>query len=373
MWMFIVRHIMETLESWISPDWAMPQDRVGLMIGSPERPVQHVLIALDVTEEVVKEAVDTKAGLIIAHHSPLFHPASHLRTDTPEGRMFKELLGHDIAVYVMHTNFDVAPGGMNDLLAERLGLRQVKVLKETWREKLYKLSVFVPLEARDQVFMAIGDAGAGHLGNYSHCTFQAEGTGTFWPREGAMPTIGVVGELTRVPEVRLETIVPERKLQKVIRAMLAAHPYEEVAYDLYALANEGEALGLGRIGELASEVTLSEFAEMVKERLDLQGMRVVGAADQKVRRVAVLGGSGAQFMEEAWNMGADVFVTGDIDYHEAMWAASRSLALIDAGHHIERVMKARVKSYLTDAYRSSSYPLSISVAERERDPFRFML
>lgn len=368
-----VKDVIQTLEAWVSPAWAMAQDRVGLIIGSPEKALDHVMIALDVTEEVVREAIEKNVQLIVAHHSPLFHPATHIRTDTPEGRVLKMLLAHDIAVYVMHTNFDVASGGMNDLLAAELDLQNVQVLAETWREKLYKLSVFVPVEARDRVFMAMGDAGAGHLGNYSHCTFQSEGTGTFWPRQGATPAIGAVGELTRVKEVRVETIVPEQRLQAVIAAMVAAHPYEEVAYDLYPLANSGAVLGLGRIGELKQAMTLSELAAMVKARFQLQGLRMVGKPESIVQRVAVLGGSGAKYMEIAWQKGADVLITGDIDYHDALWASARSWAVIDAGHHLERIMKESVRSYLENAYRSSEQPILIHVAEREQDPFHFVL
>jgi len=368
-----VEDIIKSLEAWISPAWAMAQDRVGLIIGSPEQPVDHVMIALDVTEDVVREAIEKNVQLIVAHHSPLFHPATHILTHTPEGRLTKMLLAHDIAVYVMHTNFDVAPGGMNDLLAARLELQNVQVLEETWREKLYKLSVFVPLEARDRVFMAMGNAGAGHLGHYSHCTFQSEGTGTFWPRDGAMPAIGTVGELTRVSEVRIETIVPEQRLQTVIEAMIAQHPYEEVAYDLYPLANSGAVLGLGRIGELQQDMTLLELAEMVKTRLHLKGLRMVGQPEQMVRRVAVLGGSGAKYMEKAWRKGVDVMITGDVDYHDAMWASARSWAVIDAGHHLERIMKESVRSYLENVYRSSEQSLLVSVSEREQDPFHFVL
>ncbi|MCG0315009.1 MAG: Nif3-like dinuclear metal center hexameric protein, partial [Calditerricola sp.] len=334
--------------------------------------VRRVMIALDVLEPVVDEAIAKGVDLIIAHHAPIFRPLSSLRTDLPQGRLLAKLIQHNIAVYVAHTNLDVAPGGINDLMAERLGLVETEVLDPLHEEKLKKIVVFVPKTHHRQVLDAMADAGAGWIGNYSHCTFNVEGTGTFLPREGANPFIGQPGKLETVEEIRLETIVPEPLLKRVIEAMLKAHPYEEVAFDVYPVENAGRVYGLGRIGKLPKPLSLRALAEKVKAVFDVPAVRVVGDLDRQVETVAVLGGDGNKFVAKAARRGADVLITGDVYYHTAHDALALGLSLIDPGHNVERIMKDALRAYLAEQLRRAGYDTEVIASEVSTEPFQFV-
>lgn len=338
--------IVQWMEQLAPKSMAVENDRIGLQLGSIRKEVGHVLVALDVTDEVVDEAIRLNAGLIIAHHAIIFRPLAHLQTDTPAGKLYEKLIKHDIAVYISHTNYDVAEGGMNDLMATLLQLTDVKVLETLQHEQLQKLVVFVPDTHAEQVRAAILDAGAGHIGAYSHCSFNVSGVGTFQPQDGTNPFIGHAGKLEEVKEARIETIVPKSIKSRVLQAMFKSHPYEEVAYDLYPVDLEGTAYGLGRVGKLVEPIALQELAERVKSKFDVPHVRVVGDLDRPIRKVAVLGGSGSRYVRHALFHGADVLVTGDIDYHTAHDALAAGLSIIDPGHNAEKMMKADVAARL---------------------------
>jgi len=329
------------------------------------------MIALDVLEEVVEEAIEKKVDLIIAHHPLIYRPLKNITTDQLPGRMIEKLLKNEIAVYAAHTNLDVAKGGVNDLLAEALNLFNTEVLIPTHEIQLKKLVVYVPTEQNKQVKDALGKAGAGSIGNYSHCLFSSSGTGQFLPDDAANPYIGQNGKLEEVNEERIETIFPDYLEKKVLQAMIKAHPYEEVAYDIYNLDNKGETLGLGRIGEII-EMTLGEFANYVKKALDVPTVRVVGDLNAKVKKVAVLGGDGNKYISSAKFKGADVFITGDLYYHVAHDAMMMGLNVIDPGHNVEKVMKKGVAEYLTKLCIEKSYDVSIFPSEQKTEPFQFV-
>ncbi|MCP8967153.1 Nif3-like dinuclear metal center hexameric protein [Ectobacillus ponti] len=350
---------------------AFENDPIGLQIGSLHKPVSHVLVTLDVNEEVVQEAIALGAGLIIAHHPPIYHPIKKLHTDTAYGRMIELCIKHDIAVYAAHTNVDIAEGGVNDLLADALGLQNTEVLLPTYEEKLKKLVVFVPVSHADAVREALGRSGAGHIGNYSHCSFTSAGTGSFLPLEGTDPYIGETGRLERVEEVRLETMIPASLQRSVVKAMLKAHPYEEAAYDIYPVENQGRVWGLGRIGRLPREMTLQEFAEHVKRTLDVKGVRVVGNLGDTVRKVAVVGGDGNKYVKQASFRGADVYVTGDVYYHVAQEAEALGLHMVDPGHNVEKVMKAGVQRQLQQKAEEKKLKVTIHASAIHTDPFTF--
>ncbi|WP_318508383.1 Nif3-like dinuclear metal center hexameric protein [Bacillus sp. T3] len=363
--------IIELFEQFSPKGYAMEGDKVGLQIGRLNKPIQNVMVTLDVLENVVDEAIDKNVDLIIAHHPPIFRPLQKLVTDTPQGRMFEKLIKHDIAVYAAHTNLDVAPGGVNDLLAEALGLQNIELLAPTYEEKLKKLVVYVPKKQSEQVKNALGSAGAGAIGNYSYCSFTSEGTGNFLPGENTNPFIGHSGELESVQEGRIETIFPASLEKRVLSAMLKAHPYEEVAYDIFPLANKGPELGLGRVGSI-EEMTLKDFANHVKQVFGLSGVRVVGDLQSKVKKVAVLGGDGNKYWSQAKFKGADVYVTGDLYYHVAHDAMLAGLNIIDPGHHVEMVMKQGVTNILTKKCTEKGYSVHIFPSELSTDPFQFL-
>lgn len=365
------QEIIQLFEQFSPKGYAMEGDKVGLQIGRLNKPVDKVLIALDVLEEVVDEAIRENVQLIIAHHPLIYRPLQKITTDRPAGRIIEKLIKHDIAVYAAHTNLDVAIGGVNDLLAEALGLKNTEVLVPTHESKLKKLVVFVPEDAAAAVKEALGKAGAGAIGNYSHCAFSAKGLGQFLPGSDTNPYIGTEGKLEEVAEVRIETIFPEHLEKKVLSAMLKAHPYEEVAYDIYPLDNKGEVLGLGRIGYI-EEMTLGEFAQHVKKTLDVKGVRVVGDLTSSVKKVAVLGGDGNKYFMSAKFKGADVYVTGDFYYHVAHDAMMEGLNIVDPGHNVEKVMKEGVAKVLSSMCEKKGLSVSFISSKPNTDPFQFI-
>lgn len=361
--------MIQLFEQFSPKGLAMDGDKIGLQIGRLNQPVENVMIALDVTEQVVDEAIEKNVQLIIAHHPIIYRPLQKIETESPAGRVVAKLIKNDIAVYAAHTNLDVTHGGVNDMLAEALGLQNPEVLTPTYEDRLRKLVVFVPEESAEEVRRALGDAGAGAIGNYTHCSFSGQGTGRFLPTEDANPHIGESGKLEIVSEVRIETIFPESKEKAVLRAMFNAHPYEEVAYDLYPLENKGEVLGLGRIGSVP-EMTLGEFAEHVKRTLLVKSVRVVGNLQDSVKKVAVLGGDGNKYYLSAKFKGADVYVTGDIYYHTAHDAQMAGLNIIDPGHNVEKIMKAGVAKVLTETCGNQGLKVNIFPSEVNTDPFQ---
>lgn len=363
--------VIQLFEQFAPKKYAMEGDKIGLLVGRLNQPVSNVLIALDVVEEVVDEAIKNNCQLIIAHHPLIYRPLQKITTDTTYGRIIEKLIKHDIAVYAAHTNLDIANGGVNDLLAEALGLTDIDVLVPTYETKLKKLVCYVPKDHAAVLKEALGNAGAGFIGNYSHCAFSVEGIGQFLPRENTNPYIGVQGKLEEVEEVRVETVYPENIEKKVLSAMFKVHPYEEVAYDLYPLHNKGEVLGLGKIGTI-KEMTLKEFANHVKEALEVDCVRVVGDLDAKIKKVAVLGGDGNKYFMSAKFSGADVYVTGDVYYHVAHDAMMEGLNIVDPGHNVEKVMKKGVANVLTKMCSEKGYNVTFLPSTIHTDPFQFI-
>ncbi|ADU29884.1 Nif3-like dinuclear metal center hexameric protein [Evansella cellulosilytica] len=364
--------IIQYFESYSPKSLAVEGDKVGLQIGTLSKPIKKIMVALDVLESVVDEAIEEGVDLIIAHHPIIFRPIKALRTDNAYGRTIEKLIKHNIAVYAAHTNLDVAPGGVNDLMADALRLTNTEVLVKTSEDELKKLVVFVPDEQAVKVREALGNAGAGYIGNYSHCTFNSNGTGTFKPGEGANPYIGDQGKMEYVSEVKIETVFPASIEKKVLRSMITAHPYEEPAYDIYDLDVEGTPLGLGRIGELAEEMDLQSFAEHVKSAFDVSGVRVVGDISRKIRKVAVLGGDGNKYISSAIFKGADVYVTGDLYYHVAHDAMMEGLCIVDPGHNVEKIMKQAVQDKIGLYLNEKGYDTKVITSSINTDPFQFM-
>ncbi|MEH7492814.1 Nif3-like dinuclear metal center hexameric protein [Neobacillus niacini] len=363
--------IIQLFEQFSPKALAMEGDKIGLQIGRLNKKIDKIMIALDVLEEVIDEAIERNVQLIIAHHPPIFRPLKNVLTDTVQGRMIEKLLKHDIAVYAAHTNLDVATGGVNDLLADALGLENPEVLVPTNETKLKKLVVFTPVSHAEEIRKVLGAIGAGFIGNYSHCSFSTDGTGRFLPGDNTNPHIGQQGRLEAVDEVRIETIVPEHLIKRAITAVIKAHPYEEVAYDVYPVENKGEVLGLGRIGTV-KEMTLAEFAERVKQAFEVDKVRVVGDLSSRVKKVAVLGGDGNKYFMSAKFKGADVYITGDIYYHTAHDAMMQGLNMIDPGHNVEKIMKKGLTTILSKMCKESGFEVEIFPSEVNTDPFQYI-
>ncbi|WP_332690961.1 Nif3-like dinuclear metal center hexameric protein [Halalkalibacter lacteus] len=364
--------LIQHFETWSPKSLAVEGDKNGLMIGTLNKPIKKVMIALDVLEGVIDEAIDSEVDLIVAHHPLLFRPLKKIDVTSPHGRIVAKAIKHDITIYAAHTNLDVAKGGVNDMMAEALHLQNIEVLSPTQTRSLKKIVVFVPETHIEPVREAMNIAGAGHIGNYSHCTFNSKGQGTFMPEEGTNPFIGKQGALEFVDEIKVETIIPSYLQNKVIQAIMKAHPYEEPAYDVYPLDNKGEVVGLGRIGKLEQSMKLADFAEQVKQAFDVNGARVVGDLTTEVQKVAVLGGDGNKYIKDAIFKGADVIVTGDVYYHVAHDAMMDGLNIIDPGHNVEKIMKNGVKAFFEQYLESNNFQTTVVASNLNTDPFQFV-
>jgi dinuclear metal center YbgI/SA1388 family protein len=347
-------------------------DNVGLQVGNPSSLSSRIMVALDAGKEAIEAAITAQCQLLLTHHPFLFHSIKKINIADPLGNLIVQAIKNDLAIISLHTNFDIADGGVNDLLVESLGITSSAPLKITSREELRKLSVFVPKGYEEKVLEALFRF-SGFIGNYSDCSFKTYGIGTFKPHAGAKPFIGEQGKRENVEEARIEVLLRNNDVSAALNALFKVHPYEEPAFDLYPLMNEGKACGLGRIGALEWEVPLDTFAGTIKEKFALQGLRFVGEGRRKVRKIAVCGGSGASLLHDAKRQGADVFVTGDIKYHDARDAQMMDLALIDLGHFASEALmihglKARIRMELAD----KGYEAEILACEAENDPFNFL-
>jgi dinuclear metal center YbgI/SA1388 family protein len=350
-----IRDIADALEQWAPPGSAQSYDNVGLQVGDASRSVERAVLALDCTPAVVEEAERQGAELIITHHPLLFQPLSAVTTDDYESAVALRLAEAGIALYSAHTNLDAAPGGVSFALAKRLGLTDVGFL-DGFDETLYKLATFVPADHFDAVRSALADAGAGRIGDYEACAFAHEGTGFFRPGDAANPHIGTAGgDLESADEVKLEVEVARWDLGGVLGALQDAHPYEEVAYDVYPVQQKNSRAGLGAVGRLASPESLSDFLGRVADRLDAGSLRYAGPDEATVERVAVCGGAGSDFVGQALAAGADAYVTADVKYHEFFEALGPDgvpqLAFIDAGHYeTEALTEALLRDWLADRF-----------------------
>jgi dinuclear metal center YbgI/SA1388 family protein len=334
----VLAELVAALDGWFDPAWAEPWDAVGLVCGDPAAPVDRVLLAVDAVPATVDEARDHGAGLLVTHHPLLLSGVHGVPASDPKGRLVHRMIRDGIAHFVAHTNADVARPGVSDALAGRFGLLDLRPIQPHTEPALDKLVVFVPAAATDAVIDALSAAGAGRLGDYERCAWQSSGEGTFRPLPGAEPAVGRVGEQERVPETRVEMVVPQRRRAEVVAALRAAHPYEEPAFDLLAMAPVPSRRGTGRVGELPEPVRFEEFVAQVAAVLPATAWGVRGAGDPRraISTVAVCGGSGGSLAEAARSAGADVLVTADLKHHPAVEAVTErggdGMALVDAAH-----------------------------------------
>ena len=364
-----VHDLLGALHGLYPTDLAEEWDNSGLQVGDLGASVTRVLVALDPSSAAVTAAQACGAQLLVTHHPLLFKPLRRLTPDDPVGKVIWQAVQGGVAIISAHTNLDSAPSGLNTWLAERFGLVACEPLQGA-AGRLLKLVVYIPAGHEETVAEALFAAGAGQVGGYDHCSFRSPGTGTFRPGAGARPFIGTPGEREAVAELRLETIVPQRRLSKVLDRLRKAHPYEEVAYDLIPLANQSPDCGLGRIGQLAEPLTLEALGERSKTALGCQSVRLAGMLDRKVSKLAVCGGSGAGLIQEAKRRGADALVTGDVKYHEARLAEELGLGIIDAGHFAtETLAVTGLTAALTDQVAANQWALDITPFDGEHDPF----
>jgi dinuclear metal center YbgI/SA1388 family protein len=305
-------------------------DNCGLLVGNANSEITGVMICLDITEEVIDEAIEKKCNLIISHHPLIFSGIKSLTGRTYTERIVIRTLKENIAVFALHTNLDNHFEGVNDFLCRKLGILNAEILRPI-QGKLRKLVTFCPLSYASLVREAIFNAGAGQIGNYDSCSYNSTGEGTFRALAGSTPFVGEQGELHTEPEMRIETIFPVFLENDVITALKQAHPYEEVAFDIYPLTNIHHRIGAGMIGTLPQEINAEEFLINVKKNLQIGCIRHTNIKNKKVQRIAVCGGSGSFLINDAIACNADIYMTGDIKYHDFFIPENRMI-LADIGH-----------------------------------------
>lgn len=363
-----LNELVKKIENKYPVNLAYSWDNVGLLVGDFESEIKKILVCLEANEKVVQEAIENKVDLIITHHPFLFSKINKVNTKDLKGKLIHCLIKNDISLYSMHTNFDIAFDGLNDYFMEILGFEDCKVLDVTDSETLYKLAVYVPVSHEQVVRDAICEVGAGHIGNYSNCTFNINGRGTFKPQEDSKPFIGEVGKLEETQEVKVETVVQGSILQKTISKMLKSHPYEEVAYDIYKLENKGKSVGLGRYSTLKGETDLQALCEKIKMKLNMEHIRVVGELNTKIKKVAVVTGAGSNMVGLAKSKNCDVIITGDVKYHEAQDALDMGMCIVDCGHFdTENIFKDVMKRFL-----DNTTTLEVISSEVNLNPFKII-
>lgn len=353
----IIKEVVDYLNVFAPLSFQEDYDNAGLNIGNAENEVSSVLVALDVTEEIVEEAVQQGANLIVAHHPVIFQGIKQINNKSYTGRIIQKAIKHDIAVFAAHTNIDAVEGGVNSRICEKLNLTDTRFLEQK-RDSLRKLVVFVPVEHADKVREAMFDAGAGHIGEYDKCSYNLEGRGSFRGSEDTNPFVGMKGETHFEPEARIETVMPAHLQKKVIYEMIKAHPYEEVAYDIYPLLNEYERAGMGMIGSLSAPKEEMDFLKEVKETFNCNTIRHTGLTGSIVEKVAVCGGSGSFLLSKAMAAGADVFISADFKYHQFFEPDNRIL-ICDIGHYeSEQFTKEIFYELLTKKFTNFAVHLS---------------
>lgn len=306
-------------------------DNSGLLTGSPDWEVSNALITLDVTEAVVEEAVENNSNLIIAHHPIIFKGLKRLTGENYVERTVIKAIKNDVAIYAAHTNLDNVKWGVNNIICEKLGLINRRILSPA-ATGLRKLYTFAPVKDAEKVRDALFEAGAGHIGNYSEASFNSEGIGTFKGEEGAHPHVGEKGKRHRETEMKIEVIFPRHLEKQLINALIATHPYEEVAYDVVSLENVNANIGNGMIGEFAEPVDEEDFLQYLKEQMQTGCIRYTSLRNKLVKKVAVCGGTGSFLLKDAIRAGADVFVSADFKYHE-FFDADNQIVIADVGHY----------------------------------------
>ena len=331
------KDIIKYLEDWAPKAIAWSNDNVGLQIGNTETIIKNILLSLDLSNDVIQSAIESECNLIITHHPLLYHPLRRLDFSNDQNSLLiQKLIKNNISLYSAHTNLDFTKHGVSFQLAKRLELKQISFLKNLSNNQI-KLAVFVPASHLNEVAEAVHLSGGGIIGEYSHCSFRTEGTGTFKGSPESNPSVGEKGKTEFVEEVKLEVLVDEWKINQVINSIKKVHPYEEVAYDIYTLKNENVNYGFGAIGKLESKMNVKEFLDFVSSKLKINSFRYSTGNKKKIETVAVCGGSCGELIDYAISKNADAFITADLKYHSFRDAEDKIL-LIDAGHYETEIL-----------------------------------
>lgn len=329
--MITVGEIASFLSATLPPVYQESYDNSGLLVGSPDFTLKNMLVTLDVTEEVINEAFMNDCNLIVAHHPIIFKGIKSLTGKNYVEKTIIKAIKNDIAIYASHTNLDNLKNGVSFKMAEKLRLKNVKTLSPK-KDTLKKLTVFVPVEHAEKLLSALHEAGAGNIGNYSECSFQTEGLGSFKPNDLANPTVGKSGKKELVKEQKIEVLLPIDKEKAVLKAMYKSHPYEEVAYFLQNLENYNQDIGSGIVGDLLQEMRTEYFFDKLKAIYKTKTLRHTKQVKDTVKRVAMCGGAGSFLLKDAIAQKADIYVSADFKYHE-FFDAEDAIIIADIGHY----------------------------------------
>ncbi len=363
-----IKDVAAAIETIVPQKLAQDWDNVGLLIGDPQSGVKNILLTIDITKEVLSEAIKQKVELIVAYHPVIWDSLRKITADGPGGIVYK-LISCGIAVYSIHTALDSAIGGVNDSLAEIIGIQDAKPIGDYVDYPAgdnYKLVVFIPVDSAAKVSDAIFAAGAGWIGNYRNCSFHAAGTGTFLPLEGAKPAVGKKEQLEKVSEIRFETIVPVDKVDAVIAAMKKAHPYETPAYDIFKLYNNSEKFGLGRIGKLTQPLFIKQIVGRIRKRTGAKAVGLIGDEKRLIKTAAVCAGSCGKIINSVIAANVDLYVTGELKHHQALAAQEAGLACICLSHSVsERFILEKFAKQLQEQLKQ----VTIKISKKDADPF----
>ncbi len=363
-----LKEVIFELEKTFAMQQAEDFDNVGLLCGNPDREVSGMLICHDALENVVEEAVEKGLNLIVTFHPIIFTGLKSLTGKNYVERAVLRAVENKIAIYAIHTAFDNDLSGVNYGILQALGIEEKKILMPK-KQNLKQLVVYVPVDHAEKVKTAVFDAGAGNIGNYDECSFSVNGKGTFRPLPGADPFDGEIGVRETAEEQMLYFIFEDYKQNAVIKAMKLAHPYEEVAYQIYNLDNENQFSGLGMYGDFKNEITEEEFLHSVKEKFSLNVIRHSAFTGKKIKRVGVLGGSGAGGIKAALSAGCDAYLTGDVKYHDFFLAENRML-ICDIGHfESEQFVTQQLYDILSEKFPK----FAISKTEKNTNPVKYFL
>jgi len=363
-----LNQIIEAIETIAPRKLAQTWDNIGFLIGDPKRDIKKILITIDTTNQVADEAVAFGADLILAYHPVIWDGLKRITADGATAPIWK-LIQKNIGVYSIHTSLDAVAGGVNDALADILGLVDRKPLGdfvENPAAPRYKVITFVPAEAVNKVADALYAAGAGTIGNYSHCGFMTEGAGTFLPLEGAKPAIGKKGRLERVSEIRLETVVPAGRIEQVIAALRKSHPYETPAFDVFRHYNAEGRLGLGRLGKLAEPMSLQQILRKVKAATGAKAAGIIGPDKKNIRTAAVCAGSCGKLVFDAIAAQADLYLTGELKHHQALAVAQSKMTCVCLGHSVSERFALKNLAWRLKKHTKN---VKIRLSRKDREPF----
>ena len=332
-------------------------DNSGLQIGNPEKEIKAALLCIDITEEVLEEALKTGSDLIISHHPLIFKGIRKISGQNMIERIIEKSIKNDIALLSVHTNIDAVAGGVNKKICTKLGLKDTKILTPA-KGKLLKLAFFVPVKNAEEVRKAVFNAGAGVIGNYDSCSYNLEGKGSFRAGEETDPYVGEKGKIHFEEEIRVETIMPSYIKNEVISSMIKAHPYEEVAYDIYPLENDWQQAGMGMTGYFEEPMEEHDFLNAVKTVFNAACIKYTSLRNEKIKKVAVCGGSGSSLLSNAISSGSDAFITGDFKYHQ-FFDADYKIIIADVGHfESEQFTKDLIFRILKDKFPNFALRIS---------------